>query len=55
MGRENNSQTDTDIHINRMEASGAKRMYFEFHEHTFIGEFSKANVSFGCKGKAAKT
>ena len=33
-----------------MEASGAKRMYFEFHDHTFIGEFSTANLSFGCKG-----
>ena len=33
-----------------METSGAKRMYFEFHDHTFIGEFSTANVSFGCKG-----
>ena len=38
-----------------MEASGAKCMYFEFHDHTFIGEFSTANISFGCKGKAAKT
>ena len=27
----------------------------EFHDHTFIGEFSTADVSFGCKGKAAKT
>lgn len=33
-----------------MEASGAKRMYFEFHDHTFIGDFSTANLSFGCKG-----
>ena len=33
-----------------MEASGAKRMYFEFHNYTFIGELSTANVSFGCKG-----
>ena len=38
-----------------MEASSAKRKYFEFHDHTFIGEFATANVSFGCKGKAAKT
>ena len=36
--------------FHRMEASSAKRMYFEFHDHTFIGEFSTANVSFGCKG-----
>ena len=34
----------------RMEASSAKQMYFEFHEHTFIGEFSTAIVSFDCKG-----
>ena len=33
-----------------MEASGAKRMYFEFHDPTFIGEFSTANISFDCKG-----
>ena len=33
-----------------MEASGAKRIYFEFHDPTFIGEFSTANISFGCKG-----
>ena len=30
-------------------------MHFEFHDHTFIAEFDMANVSFGCKGKAAKT
>ena len=36
--------------FHRMEASSAKRMFFEFHDHTFIGEFSTANVSFGCKG-----
>ena len=42
------------IHIfkfrfHRMKASGAKCMCFKFHDHTFIGEFSMANV-FGCKG-----
>ena len=47
--------TSRRIHISkfrfhRMEASGAKRIYFEFHDHTFIGEFSTDNVSFGCKG-----
>merc|ERR1739842_115854 len=47
--------TSKRIHISRfrfhrMEASSAKCMYFEFHDYTFIGEFSTANVSFGCKG-----
>ena len=36
--------------FHRMEASSAKQMYFEFHDHTFIGEFSTAIVSFDCKG-----
>ena len=36
--------------FHRLEASNAKRMHFEFHDHTFIGDFSTANVSFGCKG-----
>ena len=38
-----------------MEASSAKHMYFKFHDHTVIAEFSTANISFGCKGKATKT
>ena len=43
------------IHISkflfdRMEANSAKCMYFKFYDHTFIGEFSTANLSFGCKG-----
>ena len=47
--------TSRRIHISRfrfhrMEASSAKCMYFEFHDHTFIAEFSTANLSFGCKG-----
>ena len=33
-----------------MEASSAKCMYFEFHDHTYIGKISTVNVSFGCKG-----
>ena len=48
-------KTPRRIHISRfrfdrMEANGAKGMYFKFHDHTFIGEFSTVNVSFGCKG-----
>ena len=33
-----------------MEANSAKLMYFKFHDFIFIGEFSTANLSFGCKG-----
>ena len=36
--------------FHRMEASSDKRIHFIFRYHTFIGEFSAANVSFGCKG-----
>merc|ERR1739842_241032 len=47
--------TPRQIHIfkfryHRMEANSAKCIYFKFHDHTFIGEFSMANLSFGCKG-----
>ena len=33
--------------FHRMEASNAKRMYFEFHDHTYNGDFSTANINFG--------
>ena len=36
--------------LDGMEANSTKCMSFKFHDHTFIGEFSTANLSFGCKG-----
>ena len=38
-----------------MEASSTKHMYFEFNDHTFIGEFSTANIDFGSLTLTAKT
>merc|ERR1712055_397929 len=35
--------------FHRMEASSAKRMYFECHDHAFIAEFYTANVSLAVK------
>ena len=42
------------LQLHRMEASCAKRMYFEFHDHTYNGEFSTANVNFGSGSQALK-